>query len=379
MQGFRHIEAPLRLFAGDDCLRALDKELARRGCGRAAILCGRSMARDPALDMVRKAAGDWCAGVIEGVRAHSPRQSVEAVASELQALGADAVIAVGGGSAMVTARAAVIALGEGKPLDQLCTRRDAQGKMHSPRLDAPKMPIFAMPTTPSTATIKPGTAIFDEAAGARLALFDPATRPEAVFLDPALLMTAPADLMRGAALNTLCSAVEGLASGSPDQIALAMLIHAVRLCTAGLGRAHDDGLGRSDLAMSAILTGRGTDNTGMGLATVVSHAVAKAFDVDGGTAKATALPHVLRFNRDHIGAGRAALAQALGVEDSEIESALARIFADIGVPPRLRDLDVPEARLPEIAETCMGDWFLRTNPRPIRHADELMELLRAAW
>lgn len=378
MQSFRHIEAALRLFAGDDCLRAIDRELARLDCRRAVLLCGRSLAQAPALEQVRRGAGDRLAGVCDGVRADSPRAAIEDIAARLAELGADAVIATGGGSAMVTARAAVIALAEAAPLDSLCTSRDAQGRMRNPRLDASKLPILAVPTTPSTAMVKPGAAVFDTARGARLALFDPKTRPQAIFLDPALLMTAPADLVHAAGLNTLCMAVEALAGGSADRMSEALLIQAVRLSADGLRAETDTPARRGDLAMAAILCGRGTDNIALGLATVISHAVA-AQGVEGGMAKAVALPHVLRFNRDHIAPGRAALAQALGCSEDDADAAAARLFATLGVPGRLRDIGVPADALDGIAAACMGDWFLQGNPRPVTGQEEVLGLLRDAW
>ena len=113
MQSFQHVTPPLRLFQGPDSLRFLGRELERLNSRRAVIFCGASVAREGAmLDLVRSAMGERCAGVFSGVRAHSPAPSVAAAAQELQRLEADAVVAVGGGSAIVTARAASILLAE---------------------------------------------------------------------------------------------------------------------------------------------------------------------------------------------------------------------------------------------------------------------------
>jgi alcohol dehydrogenase class IV len=55
------------------------------------------------------------------------------------------------------------------------------------------------------------------------------------------------------------------------------------------------------------------------------------------------------------------------------------IFSTLDLPPGLRDVGIPAAALPAIATTAMGDWFLRSNPRPVRDARELHEVLEAAW
>ncbi len=379
MQVMQHISAPLRLFAGEGCLDTLERELSRLGCGRCVVLSGRSIANNRSFSRIVAALGDRFAGQSDGVATGSPRGTVERIAGTLKDLDADSVVTIGGGSAMVSARAAVILLAEGKTLTALCTRRNADGKMHSPRLDAPKLPIFAFPTTPTTAVVKPGSAVFDPATSSRLALFDPKTKPQAIFLDPGFLMSAPDELVRSAALNTLCSAIEGLGSASVDPVAQAMLMHAVRLTLAGLERPAESGpTMRTDMAAAAILCGRGTDNTGMGLATVISHAEASLYGIDGGVAKANALPHVLRFNKDHVTGGMDRLAQAMNSQDAA-DVAVAELFRKLGIPERLRDLGVPHDGLDEIARKCMGDWFIRSNPRPVRSVDEMRELLDAAW
>ena len=103
MRSFQHITRPLRLYSGHDSLRQFGRELYRLKSRRAVILCGSTLAHSPVLQLVQSAVGDRCAGVFPGVRAHSPHPSVQAVAEELKRLDADAVVAVGGGSAIVTA------------------------------------------------------------------------------------------------------------------------------------------------------------------------------------------------------------------------------------------------------------------------------------
>ena len=55
------------------------------------------------------------------------------------------------------------------------------------------------------------------------------------------------------------------------------------------------------------------------------------------------------------------------------------IFGTLDLPPRLRDVGIPAEALPAIADVAMGDWFLRGNPRPVRDARELQDVLEAAW
>ena len=301
MRSFSHVETPLRVFSGADCLTKLERELSRLGASRAVIVTGGTLSRGPLVAMIRDAMGARCAGVYAGVKAHTPRSGVEEAAAELSRLNADAVVAVGGGSAVVTARAASIYLAEGNDLDALCTRRDDSGRMISPRLGADKIPQVVIPTTPNTAMVKAGSAVFDEAAGARKALFDPKTRAQSIFVHPDLLMSAPQGLVVSAALDSFTLGIEGLLSKSGDAMSDAALMHAIRLLGPAL-RIMDGADGadlRADLAMAAILCGRGTDHAGAGAGTVLGHAIGANHEVENGIAKAVLMPHVLRFNAGH--------------------------------------------------------------------------------
>jgi alcohol dehydrogenase class IV len=387
MKSFRHLAAERRWFAGSDSLAALGRELDRAGCRRAVLFCGASLARSPAtLEPLRQALGARCVGTYTGVAAHSPLPAVLEAAHALERMDADAVIALGGGSAVVTARAAAILLAEGPDAHRLSTVRDTSGTLRSPRLLAPKLPQFVLPTTPTTASVKAGSAVLDPSDGRRLAMFDPKTRARAVFVDPALALTPPRDLVVSASLNTLTMAVEGLLSRSGDAVSDALLMHAVRLLVRHLGalaEGQDDAAHRLELIAASLLCGHGTDFTGAGIAIPLGHAISARFHVDNGLTNAIVLPHVLRFNAPAAADGVAKLATALGQTDASAVEAVAErllaLHASLGVPARLRDLGVTHESLPALAVVSMDDWFVRDNPRAVRDAGELQQVLEDAW
>jgi alcohol dehydrogenase class IV len=388
MISFQHITPPLRLFHGPESLSNLGRELDRVKSTRAVIFCGSSLSREGTLlQRVTSAMGERCAGTFTGVRAHSPVPSVEAAADELKRLQADAVIAVGGGSAIVTARAASILAAEERGVRELCTTRDEKGGLRSPKLLAPKIPQFVIPTTPTTATVKAGSAVFDPKQGERLALFDPKTRAHSLFIDPQMLLSAPRELVTSASLNTFATSIEGLMSRSGNPISDALLMHAVRLFAQHLPDVdrHDDPGVRGDLVLAAMLCGQGTDHTGAGVTTVLGHAIGARYAMENGIANAIVLPHVLRFNADAAAVGLAKVAAALGLPSNNARSllpatvhAVESIFNALNIPKRLRDFGISAEALPAIAEISMGDWFLRGNPRPVRDAAELQDILEQA-
>jgi alcohol dehydrogenase class IV len=391
MKDFQHHTPPLRLHHGGGALAELPRELDRLGCRRAVVFCGASMARPGGgLERVAGALGERLAATFCGVREHSPLPSVEAGARVLQECGADAVVALGGGSAIVTARAATIVAAEGQPVRALCTRADAQGRMTSPRLLAPKLPQFVLPTTPTTACVKAGSAVHDPATGERLALFDPKTRAQAVFIDGGLLALAPVTLLRGAALNALAMAVEGLESAQGDPLSDALLMHAVRLLARGLPQLdampQDAGL-RGELVLAAILTGQGTDFTGGGLASVLGHAIGPRCGVANGIVNAIVLPHTLRFNASHTGERMWKLAASLpasevagsGSDPLQAIAAVEALLAQLPLPRRLRETRLVREDIPAVVAQAQADFFLQRNPRPVQGRDELAQLVQACW
>jgi len=98
---------------------------------------------------------------------------------------------------------------------------------------------------------------------------------------------------------------------------------------------------------------------------------------------------VVRFNAEAAAAGLEKLAAALGhpvagagtaaaIAEVVIE-ALEAIFDALQTPKRLRDVGVARESLPHLAAISMEDWFVHDNPRRVNGADDLQQVLEAAW
>ena len=386
---FRHVTPAFRTFCGPDALAALPKDVDRIGARRVVIFCGPSLRRHPdAVARVEEALGPRLAGCFDGVQEHSPLAVVEAGRRALQDAGADAVVAVGGGSAVVTARAASILLAEGQDVHALCTRRGPDGRLVSPRLNAPKLPHWVVPSTPTTAYAKAGSAVRDPDSGERLPLFDPKTRAQGIFLHPAVAMTAPPALVRSAALDAVTMAVEGLQAGGGDPLAAAQLNQALRMLGQWLPRVLDSGQDaepRLHLMVAALLAGQGNDVSGGGLAQPIAHAAGPRSAVANGVVEALLLPGTMRFTAPVAGAALTAVAEALGapatpsVTPADLAiTAVEGLLAEVGVPTRLREIGLAREDLDAIAEHALEDWSMTRVPRPAG-PDELRELLHSAW
>src|SRR5271165_25039 len=386
--GFRHITPAFRTFCGTSAADALAGELDRLGCRRAVIFCDHWMlGHIRVLDRIASLLGERLVGRFAGVEQHSPIPVVEEASRELERLDADSVIAIGGGSAIVTARAASILHAEKRDVRELCTQRGPAGRLVSPKLLAPKLPIWVIATTPVTAYGKAGSALWDPRTGDRLALFDPKTRAQGLILDPQIALTAPASLAQASALNAFSMAIESL-QASADPLADALLAHALRTLAEWLpklGAAPDDGRLRLQLMIGALLAGQGSDYVGGGLAQAMAHIAGPQSSVANGIVEVILLPHALRFTAPVTPGRLRYVADALGgavrSDASADECAIAAVedfVAGLGVPRRLRDVGLSREVLAEAADHTMDDWILTRIPRQADRAD-LLQLLNAAW
>lgn len=381
----RHATPAFRTYSGDNALNLLAKDLDRPSPHRVMLICGASMAaHEDALGRVEAALGERLVAHFAEVREHSPLPSVEKAKELLVSSGATAVVALGGGSAVVTARAALILAAEGGDVRELCTRRADDGRMISPRLSAPKIPLWVVPSTPTTAYAKAGAAVRDPATGERLALFDPKSRAAGVVFDPVVASTAPASLLRSSSLNAFAMAIDGLQSTGGDPLAEALLSHALTVLTTWIGRIGDrpDPEAAVQLMFGALLAGQGSDHAGTGLAQALSHTVGPRSTAGNGVVEALLLPHTMRFNLGVTDGALSRIAQLLGgdsaAEPTEAIASVARLLSAAQIPPRLRDVGIDRGDLLDIVDYALGDWAITAAPRPADR-EGLLTILDQAW
>ena len=394
---FRHVAYPVRVFAGDGALSNLRSAVQRTGAVRPFVVCGQSVSRrTDLLDRVTEALGELPAGIFDGVQTGSPVSAVLDGCRAAREANADLIIAVGGGSAVVTARAIIILLAEGgNPRDHATKYPPGQPPV-SPRLMAPKLPNILVLTTPTTAATRAGAAVIDGETGHRLEMFDPKTRPAAVIWDTEALLTAPADLCVSASGSLFSGVISALQAPRLNTMATADLLSALGLLVENLPaarRSPNDGAARVNLCAASFMYNRAWDTGASGSALGVVSALAHSLDTrypecSHGAAYSITTGPGMRFNRDHNAAGQARVADSLGVRepgasDSEAAEAAAdavtAFFEAIGLPVRLRDIGVPGEDIPAIAEDALTDFGLHRNVRPVSGAEELEAVLRSAW
>jgi maleylacetate reductase len=282
-----------------------------------------------------------------GVRSHAPLQTVQAAIEA--AHGADGLVALGGGSAIDTAKAVSAATG---------------------------LRVVSVPTTYSGAEWTDYFGMRDEAtaqkgggSGARLA---------GVVYAPELTLDLPRGETVGTALNALAHSAEALyvqgRNSEGDREALA----GAALVSGSLPEAVEqprDLETRTRLLKGAAHGGAALAASGLGLGHAMAQALGGRYGLPHGALNAITLPPALRFNEEVAANEIAAFGEAMGTADpvERIEE-LARLAGF----ERLRDLGVPEEELNLVGEATAVRGGARANPRPATPA-EIAELLRSVW
>jgi alcohol dehydrogenase class IV len=397
---FRAVGYPLRLYAGENALDRLPDEVERRKANRAFVVCGNTVAtKTDLLGRIQALLGPLYAGAFTAMDKDSSWPAVRDATEAARAAGADLLIALGGGSVVVGTRVVAILLAEKGDAFALMTQYPEGKPAFSPRLLAPKPPIVNVVTTPTTAMNRAGSGLKNDALDHRMEYFDPKTRPCAIIWDSAALLTAPAELVRSTATTGHSSALRALGTVM-NPVVEADRRQAFRLLNATLPRVMEEpgnAALRIDLCAAAFLQNRADDDQGRRRSrdrtSSVAYALATALHIRydhvwQGESTTAVMPTITRLTppEDIAVAGR--IAGAIGVwQDGMTAEDAARATADaldalydrIGMPKRLRQLDIPRDELPLLAEDTLKNFNANPGARPDGYVDLMLGYLEAAW
>lgn len=380
---FVHQALRTRVSARPGAVDDLGTELKKLGCSRPLLLSGRRTATGPVWTQAIAALGALPWAAVCDIEAHSSPETVMRVVDAAHQHGADALIAIGGGSVSDTAKATALVLAEGGPLERHASRFIPPSTVQTPDLIAPKLPILAIPMTASGAEATPSLGI-RTAAGTKLLFWDAQLAARVILLDPQANLATPAAIMLDTGMNGLAHCIEGLYSQSASPISTALALEGI-VRFAGALRAvaanPTDPAARADLLLAAHLSGMVLASARSALHHALCHVLGATCGVAHGAVNSVVLPHAVAFNAPAAEAALAGAAARLGLTASSaaLVAWLHDLQASLGVPHRLRDLGVDRALLPEVAEKTTHERGLAYNPRRVQHPDELTALLTAAW
>lgn len=372
-----------RVIHGKTAAEAVSAEIERIGAKRVLLLTTRSLTESRLVREVTSALGDRCVGRYAEIHAHSPREAVIRGAALAREVEADHLLAVGGGSVTDATKTMLIALWRDvRDVDTLATLASKRGAPPLARLDSDRMQMTAVPTTLSAAEFTATAGITDVQRKVKLSFTHPRMAPNAVILDPAATLETPMELLLSTGMRAMDHAVEHWCSIRPHPLMDGLALQAMAMLASGLPaiKARPDDLeARLQCQIAAWLTQvGGTHLVPNGASHGIGYILGGYAGVPHGITSCISLHATLAWNESVNGERQRVVAEKLGRTGARASDAMRDFVRSLGLPTRLAEIGIPAERIPELARQYDGSGPISTNPRPVRGAEDLMEILKLA-
>jgi alcohol dehydrogenase class IV len=383
-----------QLLFGRDAVQQLGEVAGRLGARRVLIVTDPVLQRGGLLERVRAplaSAGVAVESFTEGEPEPSLRAAEKCIALARQ-FRPDALLGLGGGSNMDLAKISATTLAHGG---------HARDYVGDDRIPGPVAPLLCLPTTAGTGSeVSAAAVLTDTDNQMKVGILSNYLRPRVALVDPLLTVSCPAKVTADSGIDALTHAIEAYTAVDNADFPLpageksvyqgkhplgdCFAEKAIALVGTYLRRAVADGTdleAREGMALAATLAGLAFSNVGVALVHALEYPVGGATHCAHGAGNGLLLPFVMRFNLPARHNQFATIARLLGEaeEADRAITAVERLRADVGIPLRLRDLNVRPEQLRPFAEKAVGiRRILRVNPRPVT-VDDAESILRAAF
>jgi len=288
----------------------------------------------------------------------------------------DAVVGIGGGSAMDVAKAiAVLAANRGKAVDYL-------GLNKVPGRGLPKIMV---PTTAGTGSEVTFTAVFSRKdLKKKEGMNSPYLYPELALLDPKLTLSLPPEPTAATGIDALCHAIESYTSVNSSPMSELVSLEAIDLISLSLRTCVHNGSNleaREQMLLGSLYAGLGLANAGVGAAHSLSYPLGGKYGISHGLANTIMLPPVMEFNLPAALEKFAVIAAVMGEQTEDIPlrdaaylavEAVEALIEDCGIFTGLEALGIPEEDFPELAKIAMTVARpLENNPRKVSFEDAI--------
>ena len=379
---------PRQIVIGRGCSDRAGAVANEAGIRRALLVTDPNVRATGAVDGVRRSleAAGVPTLVYDGVVTEPVLEYVEQALAALRDGGCDGVVAVGGGSAIDTAKAVAALATNGGALP------DYQGV---DRFRRPSLPLIALPTTAGTGSeVTRVTVVTDPQRGVKMMLMAEALLPYAAVDDPLLTVSAPPRATAAAGVDALTHAIEAYVSRRAQPLTDVLALDAIREIARSLPAAWRNGAdleARDRMMWAQLQAGLAFSNSSVALVHGMARPLGAHFGVPHGMANAMLLPAVMRFSVAGAPRRYAAIADALGVPDDPPAPDGERAARGVeAVEALVRRLEIPTLAgygvdethfrrvQRQMAEDALASGSPANNPRPAT-LEEICALYQAAY
>lgn len=317
--------------------------------------------------------------LFEGAKENPTTREVDLGVNVARQFGPDLIVGLGGGSSLDCAKGINFLLTNGGRMQDYW----GIGKAAKPML-----PMIAVPTTAGTGSeLQSFALITDAETKVKMACGDKKATCRMAILDPLLTLTQPAMITALTGIDAITHAVETYVTQSRNPVSLLYSREAWRLLATNFRRVLDDPddlTARASMQWGAGLAGLAIENSMLGGCHALANPLTAEYGIVHGQAVGLMLPHVVRFNAVECESWYRELTSAVDETAGNSPGSeglvefLDQMLTAAGLATSLRELNVDESRLPQLAEEANRQWTARHNPRTL-NATSLLHLYRQAF
>ena len=305
-------------------------------------------------------------------------QMVDDATRALVESGATAVVALGGGSVIDTAKAARLCAQLG------CTFGEFLAG--PPTYPVPDVALVAIPTSAGTGSeVSGGSVVSDPEAGRKNGIANANLRAQVALVDPLLTHSMPPTMTANTGIDALAQAIAAVVARVRTPIGDAIALEAVRMMTPALVAAYRDGTdapARSAMSCGSMMAGLAMNISDCTAEHSLGQAIGGIRHVPHGLTIGLVLAETLERERSHVPELLERVADAMGEPDdgsgdgSRAVRAVRRILAELEFPV-LGSLGFVDADLDRLADLALADYFITMSPAPWTK-DEVVGAFRSA-
>ena len=308
--------------------------------------------------------------VYDNIKPNPTIENVTSGVAACKAAGTEAIVAVGGGSAIDTSKAIATIItnpefGDVRSLEGVAPTKH------------PCLPIIAVSTTSGTAAeVTINYVITDVEKNRKFVCVDPYDIPIVAIVDPDMSASMPTGLCASTGMDALVHAVEGYITKGAWELTDMLHLKAIEIIGRSLRSAvAGDFGGREAMSLGQYIAGMGFSNVGLGIVHSMAHPLSAVYDIPHGKACAMLLTAVLKFNAPATGEKYREIARVMGVPNVDAMDeatyrqaaidVIQKLADDVGIPKSLSEAGVKREDIPFLAESAFNDACTPGNPRDV--------------
>jgi len=374
-------QMPTRLVWGSAVNEAVPAEVQDLGATRVLIVTDPGLAATGLPDDVRAALEDagGTVAIYSEVTANPTTDDVAGVRSLAEAFDCEALVAIGGGSAIDTAKATAMLLANGGEYSEY--QWESRPIVHRSH------PFIAVPTTAGTGSeVSKVAVISDPSQPFKKGVLSPLMFAHVAVLDPQVTVGLPPHLTAATGIDAFIHALEAYTGRRTNPLSDLLALESMALAFTSLEAATADGTdldARADMMLSAVYGGIAMDQAGLGLVHALSGGICSHLHLHHGLANAMILPYAMEFNASAIPTDRFGKVAAIagldpGAGADQLVEAITDFVRRLDLPVGLSDRAgaISEVDWDEVAAESMRMVMVHNNPRTVT-IDDCREILTA--